>query len=225
MGPKRSFIIVLCVVITTLLVLPADAANNQGLYWGVAEGDRFDYYSHTSEINPPSTKTTESDFSYYVVIDALPDIPNNLSFREVFVYSLYIECFSANGTEIDPRNIIFAMMPVGNWTLYTEIVEHNSYLYNLTIIETDAQWGYEITGSIYDVGFIYRILLSKSDGVMDEYSISHFQQSTGDERTSLSIHRVSLAGSLIFGGLAVGLIAVTVIAFEYHSRRKRLGSH
>ncbi len=125
----------------------------------------------------------------------------------------------SNGTEMNLLPIRFAV-PVGNWSLFSEIVmsrsdDNNGY----NIIDTIDVWGYEAE---YQAGIdqVYHSMeYSKNDGVLVRLVFEFTILST----THLTIvERVGLGPSILQIGITlVAAIAVVVVLVMYNRYKKK----
>ena len=128
-APSRKIMLpILVIMILAIPILPAQAANNQGLEWGVEIGDRFDYDVNLTYHN--ATYDLTIDQGMYVIIDYLPVIPDNVSTAAQISF-LGFTTYYDNGTEMTSvwRDVLmlvpFYLLPIGNWTLITELYDAN----------------------------------------------------------------------------------------------------
>ncbi|MFW9804558.1 MAG: hypothetical protein ACFFFC_18010 [Candidatus Thorarchaeota archaeon] len=109
----------------------AAAASNQGLEWGIDVNDCIDYYIEIDFHN--STLDFQMDDGMYLIIDDLPAINNDIvGLSQLCLPTMVLNHYSTyweNGTPMDffwesymnmePVDIL----PVGNWTLMTQLLE------------------------------------------------------------------------------------------------------
>ncbi len=170
------------VLILPILLCPTavSAVNTQGLAWGLEVGDRIDYTVTANVEGVTTTSPTQSVSECYVVVTSLPELPNIV----ISIPSLLPQNFNqslANGTEY---NFLWTAVPVGNWTLLTELVLQSiPRSFNVTMIDTQAEWGMESTQDYGSTIMFQTLRMSKSDGAMN-----YLKQETSG--TSASIHYV-----------------------------------
>ncbi|MFW9913496.1 MAG: hypothetical protein ACFFEU_13545 [Candidatus Thorarchaeota archaeon] len=127
------------------VVTPVSAASNQGLHWGITVGSRFDYHEYTNFTIQDSPE--ERDF--YVIIDSLPSIPDDINATSDLPNSPSATHFHENGTQIEGPST-WSALPVGNWSVIIGIWEgwwSNQPELNVTqdIINTPHLIGYNYT--------------------------------------------------------------------------------
>ncbi len=139
-----AILFVLCLVVT-----PVSAANNQGLHWGVTTGSRFDYHDFAEFTMPNQNETSPREKDFYVIIDSLPSIPDDINAMRNLSGLVGASRFYENGTEIEGSSS-WDVLPVGNWSLIVGIWQSratNTTDYNMTqdIISTPYLIGYNYT--------------------------------------------------------------------------------
>ena len=214
----------LCVVITSSLILPVSAVNNQGLYWGTSNGARYDFtYSYREYLGSNSSELSDMiQYDYYVLIDGLPDIPDDYSLYTV-LYPESVQYFYANGTVIPYAAYMlqFTVLPVGNWTAYEGYIESTPSMYNTTLIDDASEWGMEMSTDDTVFEHISGVTVLKSDGVIYRYWDMVRASDSGQEYTSVNITRLATASPLVFGGIAAGAVIIAIIGIEYCRRQKQ----
>ena len=117
-------IVILMILLAQMPVV--EATNNQGLEWGVEIDDRFDYDVTLNYHN--ATYDLTIDDGMYVIIDDLPVIPDDVSSAAQLTF-LDFTTYWDNGTEMTHiwKDIVmfipFYLLPIGNWTLLSELRE------------------------------------------------------------------------------------------------------
>ena len=96
-------------VIACLLMTPVAAATDQGLEWGVQNGDRFDFNMHESS---DGVVTNEA---LYMTVDNRPSIANGISNWNA-VPGVGVDIFWANGSSMGFSAFIF----IGVFCVYGE---------------------------------------------------------------------------------------------------------
>jgi hypothetical protein len=139
-----AILFVLCIVVT-----PVSAANNQGLYWGVTIGSRFDYHDFGEFTIQNQNETSPREENFYIIIDSLPSIPDDITAMRNLSRLVGASRFYENGTEIEGSSS-WDVLPVGNWSLIVNIWEgqwSNQPEENVTqdIINTPYLIGYNFT--------------------------------------------------------------------------------
>ncbi|MFW9966401.1 MAG: hypothetical protein ACFFEA_04540 [Candidatus Thorarchaeota archaeon] len=159
-----AILFVLCIVVT-----PVSAANNQGLHWGVTIGSRFDYHKSAELVlGRPDPSPTEEDF--YVIIDSLPSIPDDINKTGDLPRLLGATQFYENGTEIEGSSG-WNVLPVGNWSLIVSMWQSwhtNTTEYNVTqdIIITPHLIGYNFTVSDESITSTFADIYVRTTGVL-----------------------------------------------------------
>jgi hypothetical protein len=101
-----AILFVLCIVVT-----PVSAANNQGLYWGVTIGSRFDYHDFGEFTIQNQNETSPRE-----------EIPDDITAMRNLSRLVGASRFYENGTEIEGSSS-WDVLPVGNWSLIVNIWE------------------------------------------------------------------------------------------------------
>jgi hypothetical protein len=158
-----AILFALCIVLT-----PVSAANNQGLYWGVTIGSRFDYHKFAESAFFIGTSPREEDF--YVIIDSLPRIPDDINMVSDLPDLVGASQFYENGTQIEGSSG-WKVLPVGNWSLIIGIWEgwwSNQPEVNVTqdIIITPYLIGYNYTVSHESGTSTFAAIYVKTTGVL-----------------------------------------------------------
>ena len=176
------------VIPMTILLLIASVnhiqglSNTQGLYWGYEEGVRYNFTKDFfKEYN--GSITTHSESLYGIAPghqELLPFISENDSIPQASFTLNFL-----NGTFAMDKAIA---VPIGNWSIYTRILERWTEEENISliVIDTEDSWGYNATTiSHRDFTFIVVSVFSKQDGVIVENSYT-------DMVTDVFISRVTL---------------------------------
>ena len=146
MSKSLSFQLMAILFVLCFAVTPVSAANNQGLHWGITVGSRFDYHQYAN-FSIDETGPREKDF--YVIIDSLPRIPDDINMTSDLPDLVGASQFYENGTQIEGSSG-WSVLPVGNWSLIVGIWQSwdtNTTDYNMTqdIISTPYIIGYNFT--------------------------------------------------------------------------------
>ncbi len=218
----------------TLIVLPTVSnASLSDLEWRVQVGDRLNYTYLGISVHD-TTVTVEEEI--YFIIDDLTGVPlPTISGPSVTAYW-------PNGSLVDPPGeellgwytenlqIIDAIaVRVGNWTLYTELVEdywasREIYDYVVDIEETSTVWNATIT--VYHVGSILysrsAYSFTKSTGILRH---SYFVRYVGGDENEfdyyLNLTRVNnQSGTEIVLVLSAGAIIGIVVILIALKKRK-----
>ncbi len=193
---KRNFSIGIALILLSFFVIPNTlAANNDGLFWRVQEGDRFYYTMDSTE---PGWEL--SNEIIFMEVDADPD---PLPF-DVMVWDdipiVYPTFYFENETNMGVLALIFLYLedfalPVGNWDFLT--TKASSGLSHLNEFALDSVspdfWGYSWVhnGSTDTLSEIH-VSYSKFDGAFNEYSINVVNATTMETEYTWTVSRISL---------------------------------
>ncbi len=183
-------------LLVTLLFLGVNvsAANTQGLSWGVLVGDRIDYTLSVYSEGYETTYLTNGTFDCYVTIKSLPDIPATVNTIPNLQPQNYNQSF-LNGTEYA---FAWIAVPIGNWTLFTEILEQSMTSFdNVTFIDTATEWGYDAFLRFLSSNLTQILRVSKSDGAMNY--LRHVQSWT----SGISYYRTEMIRKGLLGPWSV----------------------
>ncbi len=222
-----SKILVMTVLIIVMLVEPTVAITNPGLYWGVEIGDRFDYHRAVRYTDP----NENSDLDYYVVIDSLPIIPDNItvlpyvSSSSANEWNIYFSFYFTNNTEITSQTRVPALpwsaFPIGNWSFVEECIlsDINTTYWEVHVIDTETEWGFSLTA---DEGIWIHTdttRYSKVDGALNFFEMD-FQYHDGRFR-KIDYIRVGegIPLQLVIGifGVSIGLMVIAVVVYKKRS--------
>ena len=217
---RVSRIIIPFFLLMLLAIGTASAANTQGLTWAFSPGDRIDY-SVRFEFGDAYTYATmkEGTYNCYVVIGTLPDIPTVVtSIPSLSNYN--VEQYFTNGTT---TSFLWVAVPIGNWTLMTEFLEHSmGYSENTTLINSFTEWGYD---QHYQYGETQQntvLRIAKSDGAL-QYVKQEMIYEDPDYNTVMEITRAGGLGLPIDDSLlipiAIGAVVVIIVLVLVIRRR------
>ncbi|MBD3157823.1 MAG: hypothetical protein GF309_03450 [Candidatus Lokiarchaeota archaeon] len=226
---KRSFVIpAVLAIITMFLVSPVAAATSQGLEWGVATGDRFDYTMTSTEEDVPS-----EDIYINITATSSDAIPDPLAdWTNIPEHDLGF--WWANGTSMGLSTIIFLgvyfvggkfALPTGNWTLIQDLLE--TEISDEDYISDANLWGVEWSQT-ENATHEFRITAtySKSDGFLAEYKLETWDTSEDTIVSSIEVTREGLpAGggglddiiqlledNILYVGIGIAVLVVLGIA-------------
>ena len=209
------FAVVACLLMTTVA-----AATDQGLDWGVQNGDRFDFNMQESSGGVVVNE------ALYMLVDNRPSIANGISNWNA-VPGVGVDIFWANGSSMGFSAIIFIgiffvngefCFPVGNWTLLTELRSTDP---DATITDSIFFWGFSWRGTFLDpemqthLGVDYM----KSDGFLAHYTVETVNQTSQETVYTASITRQGLFlqdNILLIGG---GVVLIIVLAIVCKKRK------
>ncbi|MGY5876260.1 MAG: hypothetical protein RTU30_10985 [Candidatus Thorarchaeota archaeon] len=208
-----------------LLLPSAIATSNQGLSWGITEGQevRYSFDTHTEMSMPLLTTTIDESYTIIVEFGAIPEIPADIISLSQLTFPDVTLKFD-NGTEfsnIGGQTVegLFAI-PTGNWSLWTDLIDD---LYgslpssDFSWISDSTYWGYNISmDALYDMEISFKI--SRSDGIL-EYQ--HFEIDMG-AFGEMEYTMQRLAGGLVLdtttlllvGGGGIGLLVLVIVAWK-----------
>lgn len=211
---KRALeLIFVFAVIAFLLMTPVAAATDQGLEWGVQDGDRFDFNMHE---NIDGVVTNEA---LYMTVTSRPSIANGISNWNA-VPGVGVNIFWANGSTMGFSAVIFIgiffvngefCFPVGNWTLLTEL---RSVDPDATIADSIFFWGFSWRGTFLDPEIQTHLAVDymKSDGFFAHYTVETVNQTSQETIYTASITRQGIFlqdNMLLIGG---GVVLIIVLA-------------
>ena len=151
----KKKIIFLTFVLCLMLSTPVQAANNQGLDWGVEAGDRLEFsVSRFSELDILITTATSAvNYEIYVDIDLCPDIDDNvISFEDIdfvsttFTYILNESSVYDIFVKAKILGIFLAVaLPIGNWDAIVAAANN----------DIESTEGFELVNDATHFGFLY----------------------------------------------------------------------
>ena len=210
------------VIVAFLLMTPVAAATDQGLEWGVQDGDRFDYNMHQS------VGADVVDEALYMTVTSRPSIADGIS-NWAAVPGVYIaDVFWANGTSMGWAALIFLgvffvdgefCFPVGNWTLLTELRSSDP---DAEITDSLLFWGFSWRGTFMDPEIQIHVSVDylKSDGFLAHYTWETVNQTSQETTFTASITRQGLFlqdNMLLIGG---GVVLVLILAIVCMKKKK-----
>ena len=209
------------VMIVFLLMTPVAAATDQGLEWGVQDGDRFDFNMHQSDGD------YVSDEALYMTVASRPSIADGVS-NWITVPGVDIDVFWANGSTMGWAALVFIgvffvdgkfCFPVGNWTLLTELRGSDP---DAEITDSLFFWGFGWRGTFIDPEIQIHLSVDylKSDGFLAHYTWETVNQTSQETLYMASITRQGLIlqdNMLLIGG---GVILVLVLAIVCMKKKK-----
>ena len=208
-------------IVAFLLMTPVAAATDQGLEWGVQNGDRFDYNMHEN------SDGNVADEALYMTVTSRPTIADGIS-NWAAVPGVDIDIFWANGSSMGFSALIFLgiffvdgefCFPVGNWTLLTELRGSDP---DADITDSIFFWGFSWRGTFFDPELQVQIGVDylKSDGFLAHYTVETVNQTSQETIYTASITRQGLFlqdNILLIGG---GVILVLVLAIVCIKKKK-----
>ena len=216
----------------TICVTSTEGLTNHGFYWGIEIGNRFDY--HMELRYPNSSRNIYLD--YYVTVDELPSIDDNLTnipqIRESVAYEENNFCsfYFMNDTRITSQAVSDALrsclswsaFPVGNWSLINDtfLIPINNSLFEVQTFSSVTEWGYSLTSieELLGRNVTRTLMFSKENGVMNLYELNEL-----DFNESLYSVRITIVGDpilmfVVIGGTYIGLLIVALVVLLRESR-------
>jgi len=201
-------------IVAFLLMTPVAAATDQGLEWGVQNGDRFDFNMHeTGDGNVV-------DEALYIMVTARPSIADGIS-NWGAVPGVTIDGFWANGSSMEWSILIFLgiffvdgefCFPVGNWTLLTELRSSDP---DAEITDSIFFWGFSWRGTFLDPDLQTHLGVDylKSDGFLAHYTVETVNQTSQETIYVASITRqgLFLQDNILLIGSGVVLVLILAI--------------
>ncbi|MFX0108687.1 MAG: hypothetical protein ACFE7R_10405 [Candidatus Hodarchaeota archaeon] len=219
MQETKTHAVFLLMLLILTFVTPTEAVINHGLYWGLEIGDRIDYHYRLRRTD----SSLNYDLDYYVVVDDLPSISENITEIPRIVgtsaseSNYYNSFYFMNDTEILPQTLVPTLpwhaYPMGNWSLVEEAVisNINTSTWEITIIDTEREWGIILNGE--DPRWIREEsgVFSKDDGALLRFEWDWHDNSGGFLRTSWVRIQDVLVPWEIAVVISVGLIALVLV--------------
>lgn len=221
---KRTLVLlVAAATVMMFAVSPAAAATSQNLSWGVADTSQFNFAM--------DAVNAEVDLSlhegmYFLVTDTPPVIPNVIT-DWTQVPEIDVDAKWTNGTDLGMYGLLFIGMllfvgnhmavPIGNWTLMTELVQtYAMWNVSTTFTTNSAYWGMSLTSASGDERNTLAVSFLKSDGFLAKYTLKTSFVSNSTEIMNLSVIRTGLPNDLIvmlqdnilLVGIGVGVIVI-----------------
>jgi len=202
-----------------LFLQTASAASNQGLTWGITEGQTFTFSVDQSIEMAIYTLTTSIENSYKIVmgIDSLPEIPADID-SLLDLPSVDVNFRFENGTtvaEVIPLSIGF-VVPTGNWTLIDELYKDvYGAIPGVTWIDTAMVYGYSMSLEELGMSYDYTFQYLKADGFL--YSINMDMESSF-ANTTMNFERLggldTMTLILVGGGAGIAIIVIAIVVLK-----------
>jgi hypothetical protein len=209
-----------------------EAAINHGLYWGIEIGDSFNYHL--------TIRRTDSsgnyDIDYYIVLNSLPTIPENmtesprLGSSSANEWNNYFSFYFVNDTEITPQTsgptLHWSAYPLGNWSLVEEyaLSEINTTLWDVQQVNTETEWGLTMTADERIAIHTDTVRYSKDEGALNFLEMD-WQYVDGGFRTVRYI-RVGEGAplQLVIGvaGVSIGALAIALVVIKKRQSLKSI---
>lgn len=202
-----------------LFLQTASAASNQGLTWGIAEGQTFTFSVDATVEMSILTFTTSTQTAYKIIMEIgnPPEIPADidslLELPEVDVTFKF-----ENGTtvaELVPLSFLF-VVPIGNWTLIDELYKDIYGLVpGITWIDDASYYGYSMAIDEIGMSYDYTLRYLKTDGFL--YSMNIDMESSFANTTMSFVREVGLDTMTLIvvgGGAGIAIIVIAVIVMK-----------
>ncbi len=221
---KRTLVwLVAVATVLMFAVSPAAAATSQNLSWGVADNDQFNF---TMDAVSVEEDLGLHEGMYILVTDTPPTIPNVIT-DWTQVPEIDYSMKWTNGTDLGMYGLLFLgllvlvgehfAVPMGNWTLMTEVVQTYILWNDTTTFTTNsAYWGMSLTYASGGQRLTLAASYLKSDGFLAKYTMKTTYVSNSTEILNLSAIRTGLPNDLIvmlqdnilLVGIGVGVIVI-----------------
>ena len=212
---KRTLQALLAISIATMfLVSPVAAATSQGLEWGIAVSDQWNF-----DIDSTTDGVAEMDeVIYFEITGGITAIPNILDDWSNIPKPTF-DISWANGTSLGWSALIFIffaaitdawVVPIGNYTLLGEL--YTDSLYNGTLFDSGGYWGFNLDdffGQPIDIHVDYL----KTDGFLAHWTVTTENGTLTMARQGLGFDIMGFIQDnliLIAAGGAILLIAIVV---------------
>jgi hypothetical protein len=204
---KRALEVLLAISFASMiLVSPVAAATSQGLEWGIAVDDQwnFDITSVTEGV------TDMSEVIYFEVTGGVSTIPNILDDWNNIPKPTF-DISWANGTTLGWSALIFIfyyfvtdswVVPIGNYTLLGELYNDHVF-YNGTVYNSGSFWGMDLTDDSLGSDMTIHVDYLKDDGMLAHWTVS-------TENGTLSMIRQGLPSFDIVGLITDNILIIGV---------------
>jgi hypothetical protein len=215
----RKTLLLSALFVGLLFLQTASAASDQGLTWGIMEGQTFTFSVDESSETSNFTITTSVEYSFQVImeISSLPEIRADIdSLSELPPVDVNIKF----GNCTDPAALIplwFSfIMPVGNWALIDEFYQDLfGSMPGIIWIDNASVYGYSMSWDTY--GGLYNCTLKylKSDGFLlsmyvdEEMLFSNFTMNLVRQ-----VGPDAMTVILVGGGVRIIVITVAILKMK-----------
>jgi len=203
-------------------VSPVAAATSQNLSWGVAD----DYQANfTMDATNPEEDLSLHEGMYIIVTAAPPTIPNVITVWTQ-VPTVTVDMKWTNGTSIGLYALLFIglaafggrmVVPIGNWTLLTEVVKTTvGWNTSTAFTSNSAYWGMSLTATSSGQRATIGALYLKSTGFLAKYTITVTNATSSAQIFSFSVIQEGLPNDLVVMiqdnilliGIGVGVVVI-----------------
>ena len=210
---KRTLQIILALSLASMfLISPAIAATSQALEWGVTVGDEPTYrfkFVDEGEVT--------FDEGVNITVTSIPVIPDPIT-DWVQIPTVLSTMVYTNGSAIGLEAIVllgilafggYFVLPIGNFTLLTELAMDSSWwTENHTIVNDGSVWGSRLTATDEEINQVAYVHYLKSDGFLARYVIEATNTTDG-VKSSVSLIRDGL-GTDIIGWISDNILIVAI---------------
>ncbi|MHA2151374.1 MAG: hypothetical protein ACXAAO_02810 [Candidatus Thorarchaeota archaeon] len=168
----RRFLIPAILVTCLIFSSPVFTSAASDYEWVLTTGDRYDY-SWTVE---DSTKTVVFQENFYIIIDDLAFIPQDVTPSAVWTLSengFNVSTFWSNGTAFDvstvPQPFEFNLLPVGNWS---QLID--AFPIEAGFLNGETIFAYEYFDLFPGDGEHKEVKFQKSNGVLELYHMHQY---------------------------------------------------
>ena len=213
---------VLCLIAVTISVAICTssvvAATNQNLQWGFEVNQRFDY--HTPWERTFGNVTDSSDNRFYNIVEDLPAIADDIDSIGELPAAPIRTCYFENGTE-PPHPHFWNAIPVGNWSLFRDILLDERGINESNIIDTPQLIGFSVTVIDKNFTYFYTEIYSKSTGVLHFLNNSRSGHFFGVNLNSITeiVLIPSVDIPIIYVAVAGGVVLIVLVAIGIMEKR------
>ncbi|MFX1367684.1 MAG: hypothetical protein ACFFAY_03700 [Promethearchaeota archaeon] len=210
---KRVALCLLSLSVVFLLSVPALAATDQGLTWGVDVNDRHEYSFQYEDVDHPEYSFLHE---FYIAVKSLPQIPNNISYASPLNFGVFpeLEYYHLNGSEADDwyQHLPPMIIPTGNWTLWTELFEAatspvEEWDVAVAVEEGPSIWSYTINITVEDHNELGKASYIKESGIILDFLWSAFLD--GSKYVEFEVHLLGrLAPEIVIIAVGGGVLVV-----------------
>ena len=207
---KQVLAIIAAAIVMGITTSSVAASTNQGLYWGVFEGQRFDYTRHFEYTNIHENKTI--DLQFYIILDEITYIPDDLNLWTLWELDdrNNRSCYFLNGTEkTSPYS--WGVIPISNWDLIIDLWKQNLYVGEEQIIDTPTLAGWNYNYSIGNMTGTWSQIYLKQNGVLQTYQLI-FDGSDFQNSSELITLIPNYIGTIILSAGGISIVAIVIIA-------------
>ncbi|MGY5875984.1 MAG: hypothetical protein RTU30_09575 [Candidatus Thorarchaeota archaeon] len=244
---KRSLTIAVTVFLLTMSLVgtsiavpaPEDGSGEpihpgHNLSWGIdpETNPYLDYYLHTEVEDENGTVVLVHEPIYYWItyIGTIPTMISSiptarftnhwaLNGSRIVDWSDYFKIYNVGHAIYNP------LMPIGNWTHLTLLIQSSSlpYVYpNVTLdfIDNTQEWGFSYTYYFFDAFIESTSIWFKSDGTLENVQMSGTIEGLKYEVTLTRVTVINPMTIYIGVGAAIGVVALIIVVYFGMKRRQ-----